>query len=232
MVCSSENVRAADEAGRPAEARKWMQRIERVLPEGWTVTHQDELLLVERNKPVTLTNLINAPAIPDATDRGELDSTTQTFRIRLKFAPRLSQDDYDKLAAENIATSAKVEQLRKSIEDIDHKFTQYVPATIEQKRRVAEYNSSVLKLPWHDLPDCYTTEQSIFYDSGWPEFLSFADPSISEECAGVEAALLRLFGVYNLEVAKGTVFPHWSDDSRAQDASRGVVELINELKIR
>lgn len=210
-------------------AQRWVHRIEKLIPPGWKVSRRSDWLLIEREKPVDLTNVINAPAAVANRDARVADPATHShpYQIRLRFGPRLSQDEYDRLAVENAASTVQAEKLRESLNGINHKFNQYVPETAEQRQLIETYNMAVGKLPWSDLPDCYTTDDSIYYASGWPDFLTFAKPEVAEECQQVETSLLRLFGVYDPRVAQGLVRPNSIDDPRARAARRGGVEVIS-----
>jgi hypothetical protein len=147
------------------------------------------------------------------------------YRITLRFAPRMSQDQFEELAAVNKTTLAEVEKLQVKLRNIGHKFDQYIPRNGEEHERLAAYNAAVRKLPYHELPDCYSPDFSVFYQTGWPRRTRLYDKNEYYECLNVEHSLLRLFGVYSVALAKAG-FPRWSSDPRASAARRGLVEIM------
>jgi hypothetical protein len=216
-----------------AEAKKWVSRFEKLLPKGWTVSRDADVLTIERNEPVQSINEMNGPPAPQSETPEERKAREKThvasvaYRIKLKFVPRISQDQFEELAAVNKTTLAEAEKLRTKMKlrNISHKFNQYVPRNAEERERLASYNDAVGKLPYHELPDCYTPDFSVFYQTGWSSLTRLYDKDEYHECLNVEHSLLRLFGVYNVTLAKAG-FPHWSNDPGASAAQRGLVEII------
>ena len=48
------------------EAKKWVSRFEKLLPKGWTVSHEADVFTIERNDPVQMINEINRPPAADS----------------------------------------------------------------------------------------------------------------------------------------------------------------------
>jgi hypothetical protein len=153
--------------------------------------------------------------------------TSVNYRIKLRFAPKISQDQYEERAAENHATQQIARKFRTKLklDKIPHKFDQYIPQDGDQIQRLGYYNDLVRKLPFHELPDCYSPDHSVFYQSGWPDSSRLYDKDEYYECLHAEHSLLRLFGLYSVALAK-TGFPRWSSDPRDSAARRGLVEVI------
>jgi hypothetical protein len=149
------------------------------------------------------------------------------YRIKLKFAPRISQEEFEELAAVNKTTLAEAQKLRATMKlrNIDHKFNEYIPRNAEERERLASYNVAVGKLPYHELPDCYSPDFSVFYQTGWSHFGRLYNKDEYYECLNVEHSLLRLFGVYSVALAKSG-FPNWNSDPQASAARRGLVDVI------
>jgi hypothetical protein len=216
-----------------AEASKWVSRFEKLLPKGWSVSRDADVFTIERNEPVEIINEINRPAAPpneSAEERMAREKSyvvKDAYRITLKFARRISQDQFEELTAVNKTTLAEAEKLRAKMKlrNIARKFNQYVPRNAEEHERLASYNDAVRKLPYHHLPDCYCSDFSVFYQSGRPLRTRLYDKDEYYECMNVEHSLLRLFGVYSVALAKAG-FPRWSGDPRASAAQRGLVEII------
>ena len=229
---------AVNDSGPPVltelEAKKWVSRFEKLLPKGWTVSHEADVFTIERNDPVQMINEINRPPAADSEAPEEAEAREKEnvisapYRIKLKFALRISQDQFDDLTAANKTTFAEVERLRTKMKlrSISHKFDQYIPRNADERERLVAFNEAVRKLPYHDLPDCYTPDFSVFYQSGWPSGARLYEKDEYYECLHVEHSLLRLFGVYSVALAKSG-FPRWSSDPRDSAAQRGLVEVID-----
>jgi hypothetical protein len=215
-----------------AEARKWISRFEKLLPKGWSVSRDADVFTIERNEPVQSINEINRPPARENETPEEREARERTsvlkvaYRIKLKFAPRISQDQFEELAAVNKTTLAEAEKLRAKMKlrNIDHKFNEYIPRNTEERERLASYNDAVRKLPYHDLPDCYSPDFSVYYQSGWPAFTRLYEKDEYYECLHVEHSLLRLFGVYSVALAKAG-FPRWNSDPQDSAAQRGLVDV-------
>jgi hypothetical protein len=215
-----------------AEATKWVSRFEKLLPKGWSVSRDTDVFTIERNEPVQSINEINRPPATENETPEEREAREKShvlkvaYRIKLKFAPRISQDQFEELAAVNKTTLAEAEKLRAKMKlrNIDHKFNAYIPRNAEERERLASYNDAVRKLPYHDLPDCYSPDCSVYYQSGWPAFTRLYEKDEYYECLHVEHSLLRLFGVYSVALAKAG-FPRWSSDPQDSAAQRGLVEV-------
>ena len=216
-----------------ADATKWVSRFEKLLPKGWSVSRDKDVFTIERNEPVQSINEINGPPAPEnetpveRKDREKTQVTSVAYRIKLKFAPRISQDQYEERDAVNKTTLAEAEKLRTKMKlrNIAHKFNAYIPRNAEERERLASYNDAVRKLPCHDLPDCYSPDFSVYYQSGWPAFTRLYEKDEYYECLHVEHSLLRLFGVYTTALAKAG-FPRWSSNSQDSAAQRGVVDVL------
>jgi hypothetical protein len=217
------------------EARKWISRFEKLLPKGWSASRDTDVFTIERNEPVQSINEVNRPPAPENETPEEREAREKShvlkvaYRIKLKFAPKISQEQFEELAAVNKTTLAEAEKLRAKLKlrNIDHKFNEYIPRNIEERERLASYNDAVRKLPYHDLPDCYSPDFSVYYQSGWPAFTRLYDKNEYYECLHMEHSLLRLFGVYSVALAKAG-FPRWSGDPRDTSAQRGLVEIFGD----
>jgi hypothetical protein len=175
-----------------ADGRKWVARIKALTRDGWSVTLQGNEITIRRSRPVAMVRVLPNPApgakpIPD----GE-----RTIKFVLRFAPRMSMDEYERLAAVNAASAKEYDQLHRAV-GLPHKFDDFIARTPEEKKRVEVFRAAVAKLPRHTLPDLYTPDHSIYLLHSWDGWSSPADKGVAAECRDVEETLLRYFGMYN-----------------------------------
>lgn len=212
----------------PAQSAKWAARIRKMCPLGWTVTARGNDITVQRDKPVAFfssAHLINAPMSTPEQQREEQEREKQrvvvrdrVFRLTLEFAPRLSQDQYDALAARNAATEKADHALRRKHKVIAkyNIIRSYTPA---ERARGTAYRNAAKRLVWHRLPDLYTTEHSatLFQSWRWLEYLDPKDEETAADCGGVLEAIEKLFGLYDPNVARGGSSLGRAESSRAPE---------------
>jgi hypothetical protein len=163
----------------------------------WCVSIKDDAIVVQRKKPIQwqFPN-INGPVGESNKPPPKARLHDGVYRLTLKFGAKMPMAEYERLAEENAATSKEHDRLVRGIGDIDHKFDQYVPRNDEQKKRLADFRAADAKLKWHELPDMYCDDASIWLltsDDGWSSVYGDAD---REECEDVKQSVLRYFGMY------------------------------------
>ncbi|MBA4062373.1 MAG: hypothetical protein C0501_01455 [Isosphaera sp.] len=192
----------ADWALPKADGDKWVARVRKAVGrDGWSVGLNGNEITVRRDKPV---GVVDNP--PNGTWRfqpeGKADREREV-RFVLRFAPKLSADEYDRLAAVNAASEKEADKLFGTVRDIPHKFDDFLAKTADEKERVRAYREAVAKLPHHDLPDLYTPDHSIFFHSTEDGWSHPADKDILAEVLGVKDTLRAYFGVYDPRASSG-----------------------------
>jgi hypothetical protein len=187
-----------------ASLEQWAKRVRTLAPsEGWNVSIKEDAIVIQRNKPIQWQQYeINGPGRTANEPPPKARLHDGVYRLTLKFGTKMPMAEYERLAAENAATSKEHDRLERGIRDIDHKFDQYVPSNDEEKKRLADFRAAEAKLKWHELPDMYCDEGSIWLltsDDGWSSVYGDAD---REECDGVKQSVLRYFGMYDPAAAK------------------------------
>lgn len=176
-----------------AEGKKWVARIEKAVGrDNWSIKLKGNEIILRRTRPVAMVRVGPNPA-PDQkpTPDGE-----KTIKLVLRFAPRMSMDEYERLEAVNIASQKEYDRLHRAV-GLSHKFDDFTARTPEEKERVRKFREAVAKLPRHTLPDLYTPDHSIYFLHPWDGWSVPADATITAECHDVEVTLLRLFGMYS-----------------------------------
>ena len=188
-----------------ADAENWAKRIQGLARDGWTVTIKDNDIILQRDRPVRFARVqANAPGLAAGEKERTPDLHEGRFRLTFRFAPKLSMDEYEKLAAENAASDAEQDRLRRAV-GLPHKFDDFIAVTPEEKRRLKDYREAVAKLKRHALPDLYSTDYSIFLLYGHDGWSYVYDKDVEAECRDVEETLLRYFGMYSPRAAaRGT----------------------------
>lgn len=192
-----------------ADGQKWAARVKAAVGrDNWAVEVRGNEITVRRAKPVAMIRVFPNPE-PEAKP---VPDGERTIRFVLRFAPKMSADEYDRLAAVNAGSDAEYDRLKRAV-GLPHKFDDFIATTPEEKERVQKFRAAVAKLPRHELPDLYTPDHSIHFlqsGDGW----SFpADKTVAAECRDVEDTLMRLFGMY---------------DPRAATRGRGVGRYLPE----
>ena len=184
-----------------ADADKWVARVKKLARDNWTVTVTGNDITLRRDKPTAFVYLPpNSPEGAKPVDAGE-----RNVRYVFRFAPKLSTDEYEKLAAVNEASEKEYDRLRAAV-NLPHKFDEFIAKTDEEKARVQAFRDAVAKLPRHALPDFYTPEYSIyFYQTGDAGFgaMWIADENVRAECNDMRDTLTKYFGMYNPRAAAG-----------------------------
>lgn len=181
-----------------AEGKRWADRIEKAIGrDDWSVERKDDEIVLRRNKPVAV--VVEFPDSPP--DSKPQQNGKQTVRYVLRFGPKISFDEYDRLAAINEAASKEYEELRRAV-DLPHKFDQFYAKTPEEKKRVEDFRKAVAKLPRHIMPDLYTLDHSVYVTRPWNVWSQPADMKIATECREAEDSLMRLFGMYDPVAAR------------------------------
>lgn len=199
--------------GKAAEfdGKKWVERIRSVVfREGWSVRAQGQDIIVERNQPTPMITIYPNQSIDtleriakERRDHKQRDpGSGEMVRLVLKFAPRMSLDEYERLASINAASYAEIERLQTATK-LHHKgaIDSMLAVTPEEKMRLRQFKEAVAKLPRHDLPDMYSTDHSVRLLLSWGMWSHVSDPQVAEECQEVQESLVRYFGVYNPRAA-------------------------------
>jgi hypothetical protein len=212
---------------------QWLARIRQVVPEkSWSVKRDGDVFEIARTEKIEFVNYVNGPAAPKNESTEERRARLQDsiykadFRIRMRFAPRMTMTEYEKLAAINDESAQQVKKLRNGLSDIRQKFDSYSSINQDEVRRLDAFNTAVAKLPYHELPELYCDEFSIHFAPGYlvSGVVPF-DKTIREECDSIIRSLLRLFGTYDTRVARGERRPQWNDSSFALDRARGLIRI-------
>lgn len=217
--------------------QQWLTRIRAVLPEkSWSVQRDRDVFQIARTEEVEFINTINAPPVleeetaEERREREKKSSFKETFRLRLKFAPKLSLNEYEERAAINDESERQVETLRKGLKGISHKFDHYDPSSREEADRLRRYNTAVARLPWCALPDLYCDEFSVYFDTGFLDTgIRPLDEEVREECDSVAERLLTLFGVYDPRIARRERLPRWHDSTESINRARGMVRILDRF---
>lgn len=181
-------------------AKKWAARVKEVVTrDGWQVFVRGNDIVVRRNEAVAM-----ARTVPNASvDAKPMPDGEKTIEFVLRFAPKMSLEEYERVAAINAASDKEYDRLHRAV-GLPHKFDSFIATTPEEKKRVADFHAAVAKLPRHDLPDLYTTDHSIQFLHPYDGWSYPSDKDVASECRDVQETLIRFFGIYDpLAAARG-----------------------------
>jgi hypothetical protein len=180
-----------------ADGQRWAERVKAVVRDGWSVELRGNEITVRRDKPVAMVRVFANPA-PDSQP---IPDGERTVRFVLRYSPKMSIEEYDRLAAVNAESAKEYDRLHRAV-GLPHKFDDFIATTPVDKERVRAFREAVAKLPRHDLPDLYTPDQSVFFLHPWDGWSTPADAAVAAECRDVEDTLMRLFGMYDPVAAR------------------------------
>lgn len=182
-----------------ADGQKWAARIKQAVGrDGWTVEAKGSAIVVRRTAAVAMERVApNGPPDAKPTPDGE-----RTVLFVLRFAPRVSADEYDRRVAVNAESDKAYDRLHAAV-GLRSKFGQFAATTPEEKARVKAFEEEAAKLPRHDLPDLYSPDHGIYFSLPWDGFAYPSDEGVRAECRDVEETLVKLFGVYDPVAARG-----------------------------
>jgi hypothetical protein len=190
-----------------AQAERWAERVRRLVPAGWTVSIRGNDVVIQRDRQVRFAEAsINAPP----GDRRPTTLQEGPYRLTLRFARRMSLDEYEALAAMNAASETQRDRLLAESR-LPHKFGQIIATTPDEEVRFKAYREAESRLPRHDLPNLYTPDHSIHLYQSWDPTSSVHDEDAAHECRDVRDCVLRFFGKYNPDVAAGRTDPAWPE---------------------
>lgn len=189
-----------------ADAERWAARVRAaVVAAGWTVTVHGNDLVVQRDQPVRWANM-NLNGSGDEPPTPVADMRVDVYRLTLRFGPKMTLDEYDRLTAQNKAARQTAERLRRGIADIPHKFDDYLPGTPEQEQRLKAYRVALADVHWVSLPGLYSTDHAVWLSSTGREFTYVGIPAERQECDDVRLAVLRLFGTFDPDNARSSTY--------------------------
>jgi hypothetical protein len=203
MVSMSSFVSAAEPAAAwklsEADGKKWLARIEKqARTDGWVIELKGNVIIVRRKLEVDMSvATINAPITGKYGD-GTTPVGKGTIQYTLRFGPKVSMDDYERMVAVNKESSKEYDRLHRAV-GLTHKFDDFIATTAEEKERVRKFREAVAKLTYHELPGMYTPDHSLYFHREPKERIISpfpTDKTIREECAAVEEKLKLGFGKY------------------------------------
>ena len=207
------------------DADAWARRVRALVPDkGWTVSVKGNDIAIQRDKPVQWAAWVFN--LSGGEPEGKPPLHEGPFRLTLTFGPKMSMQEHERLAAENVASDKEQERLRRGLAGITQKFEDYAPRTPEEQVRVAAYRDAVAKLHWTMLPDLYCQDYSLWLFISNNGNSSVYGEGPAEECNKVHAAVLRFFAMYDPKTAAD---PHNMDRPEHSVSDRGGGDLRGRI---
>ncbi len=200
-----------------AELQKSLARVRGLVTQrGWTVTGHGNEIVIRRDQPTAMKMYLpNGPALSAGEEHPAEPAGESSLELVLRFRPTMSTDEYERLAAVNVESDRRQDELRREV-GVGYKFESFAPTTPAERARVVEYRQAIAKLPRHVLPDFYTPEYSILYLHRWHGWASPADATVQAEWMRIEEQLIRSFGMHDpLAVANRTTVGQYADKDEA-----------------
>ncbi|OHB74214.1 MAG: hypothetical protein A2Z34_10295 [Planctomycetes bacterium RBG_16_59_8] len=173
--------------------RQLKRRVEALLPVGWSASRAEGVLVVRRNDPVRMANMLNASAMEsekDILDRSFLCE----YRITVRLGERLTAEELADMRHHNEEVSETIARLTEKMRHITHKFDDYLPTTPEDERLVKEYRDP--QALYREIPRYHFNGFSAVVTSEPSEILQFSSPQEWQECNTVRAAVISCLKEY------------------------------------
>lgn len=189
FACRTESTVAEQESA----ARALATRVEALLPAGWSASHADGVLVVRRNDPVRVVNMINAPPM-----ESEKDILARSFpceyRITVRLGERLTAERLAEMRRHNKEVAETLVRLAEKMRHITHKFDDYLPTTPEDERLVKEYRAA--QALYREIPRYHYNGFPVAVTSEPSDALQFALPQEWQECQKVRTMVLSCLEEY------------------------------------
>lgn len=164
------------------KTNKIYQTVQSVLPNGWSISAEENKLIVGRDEKVWFYNQINMPAF---LGEKELENFAKSmnfasrYEIYIDYTDRWSDEKLKSVTEANKAIQTEMANLpeKHNLTNLINKFDEYIGSNEEEQKRVEAYEKekSELEAKVQKLPDFNTNEYSIFistnqsWSSGiWP----------------------------------------------------------------
>lgn len=167
--------------------------ITKTIPANWTCENERGGLVVRPRQQPAFVNLINASAqLPNESlqDYYRRHSVRFDYRITLKFAPKLTQEQVQQVENANHAIRERLAAIERSPGVTWGKGEFFFPKSADGQKLANEYfqlNRSIKALP-----DGSLGAFSVYVDSTFLGYARFLDPAVEQECTMVKKQLLAL----------------------------------------
>jgi hypothetical protein len=188
----------AGEAPPPTDAGSLAEILRARLPEGWTITQQDERVILERAEPV---ELYNGLALPGVNQEAEikLRARPHKLRISLWLGKHVTAQEFKQIREKNSAAIAQANRDtdagRKNTPDAkfweEHPEYGYRQTPILDAGKSSIYMESTL--------GCIAPPTAGARPTGNGRVMAFFDKSVEKECQGLIDGLGRLFAPFPVE---------------------------------
>lgn len=201
-----------------ADGQRWVARVRKAVSRNeWSVERKENDIAVRRIKPVPMTRVQINAAMTSVHDKPKPPFIygEHTVKYVLRFAPKMSMDEYERLATVNFESEREQDRLFLALRFPNKGIDNVIATTPDEKKRLEEFRATVAKLPRHTLPDFYTPDYSIFFLQSGDGWSYPADKNISAECENVRDTLERYFGMYDpAAAARGRGYGQYLPEER------------------
>lgn len=174
----------------------WRDRVSNILQPGWEIVQTGDSIVVTRKKPVTYYNPIALPVMRELrTQMIERSRVEEQYQITLDIADRLSDAKYEELKAINARTEKELEAQEDRMRGFAGK-GDYLPQTPKEKTLYREYQSALVNLPYHRLPDLFDEKHSIYVKTTRHPWSAFYFAREELECRAVLENIYSFAEVY------------------------------------
>ena len=183
--------------------REYVRQIEAVLPKGWSVQTDKNIVVVSREKPVEMDSRgwpcrphmsVDVRFMNKAEEKAYLKTEgfvrSGTYSIKIRFAPPMSEAEAARLAQENRET--------------EERYYRKHPVPVSKTPRKPTAPPKELTAVLHPIPNILNSKCSIFLNVSISPLTAFYNKSDEIECQKVERAVL---GILKDNGAKGRKSP-------------------------
>jgi hypothetical protein len=188
---------AQDKQGAERPPSPWADRVAGIMQPGWEVVQSDGSVVSTRKKPVTFYYSISLPAAGDElrAEMIEESKRAEKYQITLDIVDRLPDTKYQELKAANERTEQELEDLESRMGRFASKGS-YLPTTPGEQALYHEYQRALASLPYHQLPDLYDEQYSVFVKTSRHPGDAFYSAREEMECRAVLENIYSFAEVY------------------------------------
>ena len=148
------------------EGPKWVARVKEIVRDGWSVERRENEIAVRRSKQVAMVRIL-----PNSSeDAKPLPDGERLVTFVLRFATKMSLDEYDRLSAVNAASEKEYDRLHRAVDLPDnglHVLRVAAGNAPQQVRRCLDRQPVTGELGVQPAPARRVRESAVNEDNGW-----------------------------------------------------------------
>jgi hypothetical protein len=201
LACAPRSVETVPEQAEiPSSTRQLkhplVTKISEVLPPGWEVTQDGNVIDVIRLAPVSTYNNVALPPFGPGLKRlMTVEANRLNYKITVEIGDLVPKPEHKRLTEINDETARELRVLSYAMDSFRSK-ADWRPTTESQKKLYEEYREALRSLPYNRLPDLYDDQHSYYVSTTRHSRASFSYQREERECRAVLENLFSFLDGY------------------------------------